>query len=148
MEDKLEDRLDKIIKNLENKKAIEFNLKNLFDKHINNKQLITQYDILGVLGISLTTYNNIQVALRRPETTKVEVEKIQYILEEVNSLQGTLSIINDKAIKSGARISKNTMAYILKNETEDKELVVINVEVEKGERLSLSKLLDNERNKP
>lgn len=137
------DKLNKVIENLEDESKNE-KIDMLFDIAIKNKTLLTRYDIVQAFGIKITTFNQIQGALRNPKTTVIETEKIRYIISKIASYDQAINLINDKVIKSGSRnLNKNTMAYLLKEEKEENDMVIINVSVNNDkENITLEKILN------
>lgn len=137
-----DEKLDKIISFLEDD---ELNLKvdRLFELSVAKKELITRYDIIKNFNIKITTFNQIQSLLRHPNTTLEQVEKIKYIVNKIASYDQAINMINDKSIKSGSRINKNTMSYLLKEEKEENDLVIINVSVNnEKENITIKKILN------
>ena len=149
MEEKLkeeltfEEKLNIIIERLNSPKK-QKELNDAFEYFISNKQIMTEYDILKCFNISINTYNVIQQSLRKQETTSEQIEKIKYILNSINGYKTSLNMVNDKSIKSGARIGKNTMTYLLKEEQEDNDLIIINVSVVGDDPLTIEKLKSND----
>lgn len=133
-------KLIKIKERIDSKEAEE-KLKNLFSEKTRQVKLITKYDIMNCLGIDLLVYSKLQNEL--PTATKEEAEMISYVMNKINSFSGVNNILNDHSIKSGARLSKTTMFYISKQQEEEKELVIINVNVVGDDPLTIKKLKEN-----
>lgn len=126
MELKLNEKLDLILKNL-NDEQINKNIDALMEMFLQKRLILTKIDLLKVFGIKLTTFNELQQAITRKETSRVEIQKIQKIMNKINSYNQVIAMVNDKSIKSGGYVSKNAMSYILKQDNQDQQLVIINV---------------------
>ena len=122
----LNEKLDLILKNL-NDEQINKNIDTLMEMFLQKRLLLTKIDLLKVFGIKLTTFNELQQAITRKETSRVEIQKIQKIMNKINSYNQVIAMVNDKSIKSGGYVSKNAMSYILKQDNQDQQLVIINV---------------------
>lgn len=123
---KLNEKLDLILKNL-NDEQINKNIDSLMEMFLQKRLILTKIDLLKVFGIKLTTFNELQQAITRKETSRVEIQKIQKIMNKINSYNQVIAMVNDKSIKSGGYVSKNAMSYILKQDNQDQQLVIINV---------------------
>lgn len=123
---KLNEKLDLILKNL-NDEQVNKNIDTLMEMFLQKRLILTKIDLLKVFGIKLTTFNELQQAITRKETSRVEIQKIQKIMNKINSYNQVIAMVNDKSIKSGGYVSKNAMSYILKQDTQDQQLVIINV---------------------
>lgn len=123
---KLNEKLDLILKNL-NDEQVNKNIDTLMEMFLQKRLLLTKIDLLKVFGIKLTTFNELQQAITRKETSRVEIQKIQKIMNKINSYNQVIAMVNDKSIKSGGYVSKNAMSYILKQDNQDQQLVIINV---------------------
>lgn len=123
---KLNEKLDLILKNL-NDEQINKNIDTLMEMFLQKRLILTKIDLLKVFGIKLTTFNELQQAITRKETSRVEIQKIQKIMNKINSYNQVIAMVNDKSIKSGGYVSKNAMSYILKQDNQDQQLVIINV---------------------
>lgn len=123
---KLNEKLDLILKNLKDER-VNKNIESLMEMFLQKRLLLTKIDLLKVFGIKLTTFNELQQAITKKETTRVEIQKIQQIMNKINSYNQVISMVNDKSIKSGGYVSKNAMSYILKQDNQDQQLVIINV---------------------
>lgn len=123
---KLNEKLDLILKNL-NDEQINKNIDTLMEMFLQKRLLLTKIDLLKVFGIKLTTFNELQQAITKKETSRVEIQKIQKIMNKINSYNQVIAMVNDKSIKSGGYVSKNAMSYILKQDNQDQQLVIINV---------------------
>ena len=122
----LNEKLDLILRNL-NDEQINKNIDTLMEMFLQKRLLLTKIDLLKVFGIKLTTFNELQQAITRKETSRVEIQKIQKIMNKINSYNQVIAMVNDKSIKSGGYVSKNAMSYILKQDNQDQQLVIINV---------------------
>ena len=122
----LNEKLDLILRNL-NDEQIHKNIDTLMEMFLQKRLLLTKIDLLKVFGIKLTTFNELQQAITRKETSRVEIQKIQKIMNKINSYNQVIAMVNDKSIKSGGYVSKNAMSYILKQDNQDQQLVIINV---------------------
>jgi len=123
---KLNEKLDLILKNL-NDEQVNKNIDTLMEMFLQKRLILTKIDLLKVFGIKLTTFNELQQAITRKETSRVEIQKIQKIMNKINSYNQVIAMVNDKSIKSGGYVSKNAMSYILKQDNQDQQLVIINV---------------------
>ena len=123
---KLNEKLDLILKNL-NDEQVNKNIDTLMEMFLQKRLLLTKIDLLKVFGIKLTTFNELQQAITKKETSRVEIQKIQKIMNKINSYNQVIAMVNDKSIKSGGYVSKNAMSYILKQDNQDQQLVIINV---------------------
>lgn len=123
---KLNEKLDLILKNL-NDEQVNKNIDALMEMFLQKRLILTKIDLLKVFGIKLTTFNELQQAITRKETSRVEIQKIQKIMNKINSYNQVIAMVNDKSIKSGGYVSKNAMSYILKQDNQDQQLVIINV---------------------
>lgn len=123
---KLNEKLDLILKNL-NDEQVNKNIDTLMEMFLQKRLILTKIDLLKVFGIKLTTFNELQQAITRKETSRVEIQKIQTIMNKINSYNQVIAMVNDKSIKSGGYVSKNAMSYILKQDNQDQQLVIINV---------------------
>lgn len=123
---KLNEKLDLILKNL-NDEQVNKNIDTLMEMFLKKRLILTKIDLLKVFGIKLTTFNELQQAITRKETSRVEIQKIQKIMNKINSYNQVIAMVNDKSIKSGGYVSKNAMSYILKQDNQDQQLVIINV---------------------
>ena len=123
---KLNEKLDLILKNL-NDEQVNKNIDSLMEMFLQKRLILTKIDLLKVFGIKLTTFNELQQAITRKETSRVEIQKIQKIMNKINSYNQVIAMVNDKSIKSGGYVSKNAMSYILKQDNQDQQLVIINV---------------------
>lgn len=123
---KLNEKLDLILKNL-NDEQVNKNIDTLMEMFLQKRLILTKIDLLKVFGIKLTTFNELQQAITRKETSRVEIQKIQQIMNKINSYNQVIAMVNDKSIKSGGYVSKNAMSYILKQDNQDQQLVIINV---------------------
>ena len=123
---KLNEKLDLILKNL-NDEQVNKNIDTLMEMFLQKRLILTKIDLLKVFGIKLTTFNEWQQAITRKETSRVEIQKIQKIMNKINSYNQVIAMVNDKSIKSGGYVSKNAMSYILKQDNQDQQLVIINV---------------------
>ena len=123
---KLNEKLDLILKNL-NDEQVNKNIDILMGMFLQKRLILTKIDLLKVFGIKLTTFNELQQAITRKETSRVEIQKIQKIMNKINSYNQVIAMVNDKSIKSGGYVSKNAMSYILKQDNQDQQLVIINV---------------------
>ena len=123
---KLNEKLDIILKNL-NDEQVNKNIDTLMEMFLQKRLILTKIDLLKVFGIKLTTFNELQQAITRKETSRVEIQKIQKIMNKINSYNQVIAMVNDKSIKSGGYVSKNAMSYILKQDNQDQQLVIINV---------------------
>ena len=123
---KLNEKLDLILKNL-NDEQVNKNIDTLMKIFLQKRLILTKIDLLKVFGIKLTTFNELQQAITRKETSRVEIQKIQKIMNKINSYNQVIAMVNDKSIKSGGYVSKNAMSYILKQDNQDQQLVIINV---------------------
>lgn len=123
---KLNEKLDLILKNL-NDEQVNKNIDTLMEMFLKKRLILTKIDLLKVFGIKLTTFNELQQAITRKETSRVEIQKIQQIMNKINSYNQVIAMVNDKSIKSGGYVSKNAMSYILKQDNQDQQLVIINV---------------------
>ena len=123
---KLNEKLDLIVKNL-NDEQVNKNIDTLMEMFLQKRLILTKIDLLKVFGIKLTTFNELQQAITRKETSRVEIQKIQKIMNKINSYNQVIAMVNDKSIKSGGYVSKNAMSYILKQDNQDQQLVIINV---------------------
>ena len=123
---KLNEKLDLILKNL-NDEQVNKNIDTLMEMFLQKRLILTKIDLLKVFGIKLTTFNELQQAITRKETSRVEIQKIQKIMNKINSYNQVIAMVNDKSIKSGGYGSKNAMSYILKQDNQDQQLVIINV---------------------
>ena len=123
---KLNEKLDLILKNL-NDEQVTKNIDTLMEMFLQKRLILTKIDLLKVFGIKLTTFNELQQAITRKETSRVEIQKIQKIMNKINSYNQVIAMVNDKSIKSGGYVSKNAMSYILKQDNQDQQLVIINV---------------------
>ena len=140
---KLNEKLDLILKNLNDEK-INRNIDALMEMFLQKRLLLTKIDLLKVFGIKLTTFNELQQAITRRETSRVEIQKIQKIMNKINSYNQVISMVNDKSIKSGGYVSKNAMSYILKQDNQDQQLVIINVSTSNSKtKIDLEKLTKN-----
>ena len=122
----LNEKLDLILKNL-NDEQVNKNIDTLMEMFLQKRLILTKIDLLKVFGIKLTTFNELQQAITRKETSRVEIQKIQKIMNKINSYNQVIAMVNDKSIKSGGYVSKNAMSYILKQDNQDQQLVIINV---------------------
>lgn len=122
----LNEKLDLILRNL-NDEQINKNIDTLMEMFLQKRLLLTKIDLLKVFGIKLTTFNELQQAITKKETSRVEIQKIQKIMNKINSYNQVIAMVNDKSIKSGGYVSKNAMSYILKQDNQDQQLVIINV---------------------
>ena len=122
----LNEKLDLILKNL-NDEQVNKNIDTLMEMFLQKRLILTKIDLLKVFGIKLTTFNELQQAITRKETSRVEIQKIQQIMNKINSYNQVIAMVNDKSIKSGGYVSKNAMSYILKQDNQDQQLVIINV---------------------
>ena len=123
---KLNEKLDLILKNL-NDEQVNKNIDALMEMFLQKRLILTKIDLLKVFGIKLTTFNELQQAITRKETSRIEIQKIQKIMNKINSYNQVIAMVNDKSIKSGGYVSKNAMSYILKQDNQDQQLVIINV---------------------
>ena len=123
---KLNEKLDLILKNL-NDEQVNKNIDTLMEMFLQKRLILTKIDLLKVFGIKLTTFNELQQAITKKETSRVEIQKIQQIMNKINSYNQVIAMVNDKSIKSGGYVSKNAMSYILKQDNQDQQLVIINV---------------------
>ena len=123
---KLNEKLDLILKNL-NDEQVNKNIDTLMEMFLQKRLILTKIDLLKVFGIKFTTFNELQQAITRKETSRVEIQKIQKIMNKINSYNQVIAMVNDKSIKSGGYVSKNAMSYILKQDNQDQQLVIINV---------------------
>ena len=123
---KLNEKLDLILKNL-NDEQVNKNIDTLMEMFLQKRLILTKIDLLKVFGIKLTTFNELQQAITRKETSRVEIQKIQKIMNKINSYNQVIAMVNDKSIKSGGYVSKNAMSYILKQDNQEQQLVIINV---------------------
>ena len=123
---KLNEKLDLILKNL-NDEQVNKNIDTLMEMFLQKRLILTKIDLLKVFGIKLTTFNELQQAITRKETSREEIQKIQKIMNKINSYNQVIAMVNDKSIKSGGYVSKNAMSYILKQDNQDQQLVIINV---------------------
>ena len=123
---KLNEKLDLILKNL-NDEQVNKHIDTLMEMFLQKRLILTKIDLLKVFGIKLTTFNELQQAITRKETSRVEIQKIQKIMNKINSYNQVIAMVNDKSIKSGGYVSKNAMSYILKQDNQDQQLVIINV---------------------
>ena len=123
---KLNEKLDLILKNL-NDEQVNKNIDTLMEMFLQKRLILTKIDLLKVFGIKLTTFNELQQAITRKETSREEIQKIQQIMNKINSYNQVIAMVNDKSIKSGGYVSKNAMSYILKQDNQDQQLVIINV---------------------
>lgn len=123
---KLNEKLDLILRNL-NDEQVNKNIDTLMEMFLQKRLILTKIDLLKVFGIKLTTFNELQQAITRKETSRVEIQKIQQIMNKINSYNQVIAMVNDKSIKSGGYVSKNAMSYILKQDNQDQQLVIINV---------------------
>ena len=123
---KLNEKLGLILKNL-NDEQVNKNIDTLMEMFLQKRLILTKIDLLKVFGIKLTTFNELQQAITRKETSRVEIQKIQQIMNKINSYNQVIAMVNDKSIKSGGYVSKNAMSYILKQDNQDQQLVIINV---------------------
>ena len=123
---KLNEKLDLILKNL-NDEQVNKNIDALMEMFLQKRLILTKIDLLKVFGIKLTTFNELQQAITRKETSRIEIQKIQQIMNKINSYNQVIAMVNDKSIKSGGYVSKNAMSYILKQDNQDQQLVIINV---------------------
>ena len=123
---KLNEKLDLILKNL-NDEQVNKNIDTLMEMFLQKRLILTKIDLLKVFGIKLTTFNELQQAITRKETSREEIQKIQKIMNKINSYNQVIAMVNDKSIKSGGYVSKNAMSYILKQDNQDQRLVIINV---------------------
>ena len=123
---KINKKLDLILKNL-NDEQVNKNIDTLMEMFLQKRLILTKIDLLKVFGIKLTTFNELQQAITRKETSRVEIQKIQKIMNKINSYNQVIAMVNDKSIKSGGYVSKNAMSYILKQDNQDQQLVIINV---------------------
>ena len=123
---KLNEKLDLILKNL-NDEQVNKNIDTLMEMFLQKRLILTKIDLLKVFGIKLTTFNELQQAITRKETSRAEIQKIQQIMNKINSYNQVIAMVNDKSIKSGGYVSKNAMSYILKQDNQDQQLVIINV---------------------
>lgn len=123
---KLNEKLDLILKNL-NDEQVNKNIDTLMEMFLQKRLILTKIDLLKVFGIKLTTFNELQQAITRKETSRVEIQKIQQIMNKINSYNQVIAMVNDKSIKSGGYVTKNAMSYILKQDNQDQQLVIINV---------------------
>lgn len=122
----LNEKLDLILRNL-NDEQINKNIDALMEMFLQKRLILTKIDLLKVFGIKLTTFNELQQAITKKETSRVEIQKIQKIMNKINSYNQVIAMVNDKSIKSGGYVSKNAMSYILKQDNQDQQLVIINV---------------------
>ena len=122
----LNEKLDLILKNL-NDEQVNKNIDTLMEMFLQKRLILTKIDLLKVFGIKLTTFNELQQAITRKETSREEIQKIQKIMNKINSYNQVIAMVNDKSIKSGGYVSKNAMSYILKQDNQDQQLVIINV---------------------
>ena len=122
----LNEKLDLILRNL-NDEQINKNIDALMEMFLQKRLILTKIDLLKVFGIKLTTFNELQQAITKKETSRVEIQKIQKIMNKINSDNQVIAMVNDKSIKSGGYVSKNAMSYILKQDNQDQQLVIINV---------------------
>lgn len=122
----LNEKLDLILRNL-NDEQVNKNIDTLMEMFLQKRLLLTKIDLLKVFGIKLTTFNELQQAITKKETSRVEIQKIQKIMNKINSYNQVIAMVNDKSIKSGGYVSKNAMSYILKQDNQDQQLVIINV---------------------
>lgn len=137
---KLNEKLDLILNNLKNEET-EKKINALIELFLQKKLLLTKIDLLKIFGIKLTTFNELQQAISKKETSKVEIQKIQQIMNRINSYNQVIAMVNDKSIKSGGYVSKNAMSYILKQDTQDQQLVIINVSSSNSKtKIDLNKL--------
>lgn len=122
----LNEKLDLILRNL-NDEQVNKNIDTLMEMFLQKRLILTKIDLLKVFGIKLTTFNELQQAITKKETSRVEIQKIQKIMNKINSYNQVIAMVNDKSIKSGGYVSKNAMSYILKQDNQDQQLVIINV---------------------
>ncbi len=140
---KLNEKLDLILTNLKSDSVNE-NVNKLIEMFLQKRLLLTKIDLLKVFGIKLTTFNELQQAITRKETSKVEIQKIQQIMNKINSYNQVINMVNDKSIKSGGYVSKNAMSYILKHDDNEQQLVIINVSSSNSKtKIDLNKLTTN-----
>lgn len=137
----LDEKLEAILNRFTDPKGLE-RLDLYYKRAVETKTLLTRYDILEVFGISLNTWNELTEALRKPETTEKQMNQITYIRDKIDNYEKNIKIINDKSIKSGAKISKSTMSYLLKEKEEEiSEMVIINVNIKGNDPITLDRLM-------
>ena len=104
---KLNEKLDLILKNL-NDEQVNKNIDTLMEMFLQKRLILTKIDLLKVFGIKLTTFNELQQAITRKETSRVEIQKIQQIMnKQLFSEKFSLDILHFKILES------NTYYYLL-----------------------------------
>lgn len=124
---------------------------NNFDKYfkqcISSDTLLSKIDILNYYKLDLSEFEFINNLTKSNDITENESYLLHEIKESLNQKMVQISLINDKIIKGGKKIDKNTMAYLLKKQ-EDKELsnTIINVHIDDGaQTIKLKNIIESEK---
>lgn len=116
-------------------------------KNVNNslidEQLLAELDIINWFKIDLVDFNLLKEGSKSKEVDNEVQKKILLVLNKISTTLDYINVINDKVIKSGKAISKNTMSYLLKEKQQNLDNgVIINVYVDgEGENIKLNDLI-------
>lgn len=115
-----------------------------FEKSVSKMRLVSEYDIIKITGIGLKNYSMLINAVQKPNLPEDIRILVLDITKEIQKFNKLLTKVNDKVILSGARISRNTMSYILKQKEEmETDWVIINVNVHGEQKLTINKMISN-----
>lgn len=123
------------------------NFDNYFKQCISSDTLLSKIDILNYYKLDLSEFEFINNLTKSNDITENESYLLHEIKESLNQKMVQISLINDKIIKGGKKIDKNTMAYLLKKQ-EDKELsnTIINVHIDDGaQTIKLKNIIESEK---
>ena len=123
------------------------NFDNYFKQCISSDTLLSKIDILNYYKLDLSEFEFINNLTKSNDITENESYLLHEIKESLNQKMVQISLINDKIIKGGKKIDKNTMAYLLKKQ-EDKELsnTIINVHIYDGaQTIKLKNIIESEK---
>lgn len=112
--------------------------------HIEKQQLVSEFILLEFLKISLTDFQKLQNYLKGHSMNEQEINLAKELIDKLNSIAKNMPIVNDSIIKSGAKISREAMNYIIKNKEEEaRETTIISINTENREgfkKLTLEEL--------
>ena len=123
------------------------NFDNYFKQCISSDTLLSKIDILNYYKLDLSEFEFINNLTKSNDITENGSYLLHEIKESLNQKMVQISLINDKIIKGGKKIDKNTMAYLLKKQ-EDKELsnTIINVHIDDGaQTIKLKNIIESEK---
>lgn len=136
---KIEKIVDEIIKK---DKKINEQIKDAVD----NLKIISNMDVYDWFGIDILDFEELRDFARLKNVEREDQKIAVNTLSKINKIINIIPKINDKIIKSGKKLDKNTMSYLLrKNEESEDTGTIINVMIDgEGEEVGLDKLVPKE----